>query len=102
MRHRGVVGGSGNQGAETDNGVRLRVKLPAEVKYLGNNGAMPATYENAEVLFPAQKLAPGKTTEFVVTYKGKTPGPGRFLLVMEGESLGNKPLTKEQEVLVER
>lgn len=91
-----------NQGAETDNGVRLRVKLPAEVKYLGNNGAIPATYENAEVLFPAQKLAPGKTTEFVVTYEGKTPGPGRFLLVLEGESLGNKPLTKEQEVLVER
>ncbi len=91
-----------NQGAETDNGVRLRVKLPAEVKYLGNNGAIPATYENAEVLFPAQKLAPGKTTEFVVTYEGKTPGPGRFLLVLEGESLGNKPLTKEQEVVVER
>ena len=49
-----------------------------------------------------KKLAPGKTTEFVVTYEGKTPGPGRFLLVLEGESLGNKPLTKEQEVLVER
>jgi hypothetical protein len=91
-----------NQGAETDNGVRLRVKLPPEVKYLGNNGSIPATYENAGVLFPAQKLAPGKTTEFVVTYEGKTPGPGRFLLVLEGESLGNKPLTKEQEVLVER
>ena len=91
-----------NQGAETDNGVRLRVKLPPEVKYVGNNGATPATFENAEVLFPVQKLAPGKTTEFVITYEGKSPGPGRFYLVLEGESLGNKPLTKEQEVLVER
>jgi hypothetical protein len=91
-----------NQGAETDSGVRLRVKLPPEVKYLGNSGTIPATFENAEVLFPAQKLAPGKTAEFVVTYEGKSAGPGRFVLMLEGESLGGKPLTKEQEVLVER
>ncbi len=91
-----------NQGAETDNGVRLRVKLPAEVKYIGNNGATPATFENAEVLFPVQKLAPGKEAEFTVTYEGKTVGPGRFILMLEGESLGGKALTKEQEVLVER
>lgn len=91
-----------NQGAETDNGVRLRVKLPPEVKYLGNSGTIPATFENAEVLFPAQKLAPGKTAEFVVTYEGKSAGPGRFTIMLEGESLGGKPLTKEQEVLVER
>jgi len=91
-----------NQGAETDNGVRLRVKLPAEVKYIGNNGAIPATFENAEVLFPAQKLAPGQSTEFVVTYEGKTAGSGRFMLVLEGESLGKQPLTKEQELLIER
>lgn len=91
-----------NQGAETDNGVRLRVKLPAEVKYNGNNGAIPATFENAEVLFPAQKLAPGQSTEFVVTYEGKTVGSGRFMLILEGESLGKQPLTKEQEILIER
>lgn len=91
-----------NQGAETDNGVRLRVKLPAEVKYLGNNGAIPATFENAEVLFPAQKLAPGQSTEFTVTYEGKTAGSGRFMLILDGESLGKQPLTKEQEILIER
>lgn len=91
-----------NQGAETDNGVRLRVKLPPEVKYIGNNGAIPATFENAEVLFPAQKLAPGRSTEFEVTYEGKTAGSGRFLLILEGESLGKQPLTKEQEILIER
>jgi hypothetical protein len=91
-----------NHGAETDNGVRLRVKLPPEVKYIGNNGTIPASYENAEVLFPAQKLGPGKTAEFTVTYEGKTAGTGRFTLMLEGESLGNKPLLKDADVLVER
>lgn len=91
-----------NQGSESDNGVRLRVKLPPEVKYIDTNGPVKATYENAEVLFPAQKLAPGKSIEFTVTFEGKTAGQGRFALMLEGESLGGKPLTKEQTVEVEK
>ncbi|MCU0705211.1 MAG: DUF11 domain-containing protein [Fimbriiglobus sp.] len=90
-----------NHGAETEKALRLRVKLPPEVKYVGNNGVYPATLENAVVLFPAQTLPPGKAAEFIVTYEGKSPGTGRFELTLEADSLG-KALTKEQEVLVER
>ena len=90
-----------NQGAETDKGVRLRVQFPPEVRYK-DTGRQKAAFDNATLTFDIQPLAPGKTAEFDVAYEGLKPGLGQFVLMLEGESLGDRPLRKEQSVTVER
>lgn len=91
-----------NNGSETDKGVRLKVAIPPEVQVQLDNGPMRAMLDGATLSFPPQALAPGKSVEFAVTYQGRTAGQARFALLLEGESLGDKPLSKDQTVEVGR
>ncbi len=90
-----------NIGAETDKGVRLRVQFPPEVRYKDTAGRTKATFDNAILTFDIQPLAPGKSAEFEIAYEGFKAGQAQFTLLLEGESLSNQPLRKEQSVTVE-
>lgn len=88
-----------NQGSETDKGVRLRVSIPPEVKIV-ETGPDKTTLDGTTVLFPMRSIAPGKTVEFTVTYEGRKDGQARFELMLEGQSLNDKPLQKQQTIEV--
>ncbi len=88
-----------NQGTETDKGLRLRVELPANVRFVQGT---PKQYKEtaSEVLFDARPIPPGTTEIFTITYEAKQSGPGNFRLTLEAESLNSKALTKEQVVQI--
>jgi uncharacterized repeat protein (TIGR01451 family) len=90
-----------NQGSETDKGVRLRMTLPSEVQPV-DTGPVKANLEGNTLLFPPQALGPGKTIEFTLTYQGRSAGSAGFTLLLESESLGDKPLKKDQVIEVGR
>ena len=88
-----------NQGTETDKGLRLRVELPPNAKFVEGS---PKQYKEAgaEVIFEPRPIAPNGTETFTVTYEAKQAGPAYFRLRLEAESLGDKPLLKEQVVQI--
>ena len=88
-----------NQGTETDKGMFLKVELPDRVKFVEGS---PKQYDlaGATVIFKARPIPPGQTETFTVTYEAKQAGPAYIRLMLDGESLGKQPLTKEQVVQV--
>jgi len=88
-----------NQGIETDKGMTLKVDLPDRVKFVEGS---PKQYDLAgsTVIFKTRPLPPGQTETYSVTYEAKQAGPAYIRLMLEGESLGKQPLTKEQVVQV--
>ena len=88
-----------NQGTETDKGMFLKVELPDRVKFVEGS---PKQYDLAgtTVIFKARPIPPGQTETFTVTYEAKQAGPAYFRLMLDGDSLGMKPLTKEQLVQI--
>ena len=86
-----------NQGTESDKGMFLKVELPDRVKFVEGS---PKQYDlsGTTVIFKSRPLPPGQTETFTVTYEAKQAGPAHFRLLLEAESLNNKPLTKEQRV----
>ena len=89
-----------NHGSETDKGVRLRVSIPPEVKIVETGPDRTELSAGGQVVFPARSIAPGKTVEFTVTYQGQKDGQARFELMLEGQSLNDKPLQKHQTIEV--
>ena len=90
-----------NHGAETDKDVKLKITLPPEVRYVESE-PVKANIDGTTLIFPPQSLAPGKSMTFTVVYEGKMAGTARFLLSLEGQSHGGKPVTKEADVLIQK
>ncbi len=90
-----------NHGAETDKDVKLKITLPPEVRYVESD-PNKANIDGTTLIFPPHSLAPGKSMTFTVVYEGKMSGTARFLLSLEGQSHGGKPVTKEADVLIQK
>ena len=88
-----------NQGTETDKGTILKVELPDQVKLVQGT---PKQYDQAgtTLIFKPRPIPPGHKETFTITYEAKQSGPGNFRLTLESESLGDRPLTKEQVVQI--
>ena len=88
-----------NQGTETDKGTILKVELPDQVKLVQGT---PKQYDQAgtTLIFKPRPIPPGQKETFTITYEAKQSGPANIRLVLESESLGDRPLTKEQVVQI--
>ncbi len=88
-----------NTGTETEKATRLRVALPANVTLVEGS---PKQYDVAdtEVIFKPRPLTPGQTETFTITYEAKQAGPANFRLLLEADSLGKVPLSKDQLVQI--
>lgn len=86
-----------NQGTETEKGVRLRVQLPSQVRFVQGT---PSQYKETagELVFEPRPVLPGKTESYLITYEAKQAGPADFQLLLEAECLNGKPLSKNQRV----
>lgn len=86
-----------NQGGETEKALRVRVELPEQVKLIQ---ATPNAFDLAknELVFKPRSVAPGQQETFTITYEAKTPGRAFFRIRLEADSLGDRPLLKEQSI----
>ena len=89
-----------NHGSDTANNVRLDVELPKEV---GLVRATPGHQAAADrVVFNLVSIPPNRTETFSLTYDARQTGQAMFRLKLGADSLGSKPLLKEQSVEIVR
>jgi hypothetical protein len=62
--------------------------------------ATPNAFELAknELVFKPRSISPGQQETYTITYEAKTPGRAYFRMRLEADSLGDRPLLKEQAV----
>ena len=85
-----------NTGGEAARGVRLRVELPGEVRFVQ---ASPRNQASAnEVAFDGVSIPAYGSEKFTVTYRADRAGQAWFRLKLSAEALGDRPMTKEQSV----
>jgi uncharacterized repeat protein (TIGR01451 family) len=86
-----------NQGGETEKALRVRLELPEQVKFVQ---ATPNAFDLAknELVFKPRAIAPGQQETFTITYEAKSSGRAYFRMRLEADSLGDRPLLKEQAV----
>jgi len=90
-----------NEGSETEKGIQLRVRLPQVLKpEADDRSGDKVTLVNDEAIFNLKELQPGKSHEFRLDYTGAKVGEGEVELILVGETLKDKALTKKQTIQV--
>jgi Domain of unknown function DUF11 len=87
-----------NDGEEADKGVAPRVRLPDGLKVIEATPGKPLVSQQNEVLFSATEIKAGKSEVFTVTVERTQPGQMRVGLRLEAQSLGERPILKEQSI----
>lgn len=86
-----------NQGTDAAKNVRLRIELPPQVRFVEGS---PKYYQASvnEVAFDAVTVAAGRSETFTVTYRADRAEQASFRIRLSSDSLGDRPLTKDQSV----
>ncbi len=87
-----------NTGGEAARGVRLRVELPGEVRFVQASPRSQASTN--EVAFDSVTIPAYGNEKFTVTYRADRSGQAWFRMRLSADVLGDRPLTKEQSVEV--
>ena len=89
-----------NTGTEAAKGVRLRVNLPADTAQFVQATPKGNRASANVVSFDEATIPAGGQETYTVTYKVIRAGQAWFVLRLDSDSLGDRPLTKEQVVEV--
>ena len=88
-----------NNGGDTARNTHLTVLLPPGVRIVE---ATPRdfNFQAASINFRPIDLPPGRTEVYSITFQADKPGPAHLSMKLASDTLGNFPLTKEQDVQI--
>lgn len=87
-----------NSGGEAARGVRLRVELPPQVRFVQASPRNDAAAN--EVVFDPVTVPAYGTEKYTLTFRGERAGQAWFRLKLAADAVGDQPLTKELSVEV--
>ena len=89
-----------NTGTEAAKDIRLRVELPASETQFVQATPKDSRASANTVSFNETTIPAGGSVTYSITYQATRAGQAWFRLRLEGDALGNRPLTKEHAVEV--